>query len=450
MHHRRIVPPLPLLLFTAACSAWTPPPGGADPGTTGTSGSTGEPPGTTEPTTWPTSRGWGDPPDLGLPDPTTTLGTGTGGPVLTDTGSGPSIDLSALRITEVLADPDGKDGAAAGPEFVEIAHVGAVDLPLAGLVVAARGWPELWMGDLGIAFEILAPGERLVILRYASAADLPVPSVTREDGVLRAAFADSGGLRNDDGAVSLRDQDGALGDALIYGAAQPAPFDDPALWDGEPIAAAASGESLCRLDVAADTDTAADWATCGPTPGELPAPPEETTDEPPLPASVAIVEVLSNPVGPATLEKHAEFVELVNLGPGTVDLGGYTIADSTDPDAPGADPLLYLGGDGGCAPSTCLAPGRKALVVGSLYEGPVGDALVLKTDDTAIANAGLGNAEAVVLRDAQGEVASTYRAWPDPLAAPDPATQEAALVRAAPDAPDAPESWAFAEPTPGL
>ncbi|MFY0530766.1 hypothetical protein [Nannocystis pusilla] len=90
------------------------------------------------------------------------------------------------------------------------------------------------------------------------------------------------------------------------------------------------------------------------------------------------------------------------------------------------------------------------MLVGSLYGGPVGDALVLRTDDNALANAGLGNFEAVVLRDDLGELRSSYRVWPDPLVAPDPATQEAALVRVAPEAPDAPESWDFAAPSPGL
>ncbi|HEY8379433.1 MAG TPA: hypothetical protein VIK91_23235, partial [Nannocystis sp.] len=217
-HHRPILTPLPLLLFTAACGSWTPDPGAAEPGTTGSSGTWEAEPTTTGATTWPPPPpSWGAPPDFGLPDPSTSEGTGTGGPVLSDTDGRPPIDLSVLRITEVLADPAGKDGAATGPEFVEITHIGAANLELAGLVIAARGWPELWMGDLGIAFEPLAPGDRLVVERYANAADLPVPAVRREDGVLRAAFAHSGGLRNADGAVSLRDQDGALGDAVIYG-----------------------------------------------------------------------------------------------------------------------------------------------------------------------------------------------------------------------------------------
>jgi hypothetical protein len=41
-----------------------------------------------------------------------------------------------------------------------------------------------------------------------------------------------------------------------------------------------------------------------------------------------IVEVLSNPPGPGNGEKADEFVELINLGPGDVDLAAWTIADS--------------------------------------------------------------------------------------------------------------------------
>lgn len=451
MNHRASSPTLPFLLVLAACPAWTELPTDTA-GALTTGGTTGDgttAPTTTEPLPWPEPPQWQLPKlDLAAPD-ATTGGADTGGSVLTDSLDGPTIDLTALRVSEVLADPEGKDGAPGSLEFVEIVHVGDLPTPLAGLVVLARGWPELRSGDLGLADEVLAPGERLVILRHATAADLPVPPVIREGAVVRARFADSGGLRNDDGAVVLADERGWLADAVLYGAPQPPPFDG-APWLGAPAAAAASGSSLCRPDVTIDSDTAADWALCEPTPGELPPPADDTTGEPPLPAEVVAVEVLANPPGPATLEKHAEFIELINLGPGTVDLAGWTVADSTDPNAPGIDPLIYFGGDGGCAPQTCLAPGRRALLVGSLYEGPVGEALVLKTDDTALANAGLASTEPVVVRDAEGQVRTTYRVWDDSLAAPDPTANETAVVRGDPGAPDAPASWDFAAPTPGL
>ncbi|MEZ4429735.1 MAG: hypothetical protein R3A51_18820, partial [Nannocystaceae bacterium] len=80
---------------------------------------------------------------------------------------------------------------------------------------------------------------------------------------------------------------------------------------------------------------------------------------------------------------------------------------------------------------------------------PTGDALVLVTDDSTLADGGLSSLEPVVLRDARGAVVSTYRLWTDPEAAPNPATRDDALVRDDVAAPDTPEHWQFAAPTPG-
>lgn len=303
-------------LLLCACPGFDPLP--VDPA--GVSSSTGEPGTGSTSVPWPTPPKWDVPQlDLGLAEPTTGTSTGEHVPEASTGVPAPTIDLSVLRISEVLADPDGKDGAAGSPEFVEIVHLGAADLPLAGLVIAARGWPELRMGDLGLAEQILGPGDLLVISRLATLADLPVPTVIREGAVLRAAFADGGGLRNNDGAVALFDEQGNPGDFILYGAPQPPPWDDPAQWSSSAAAAADDGNALCRPDVTVDTNTADDWASCAPSPGALPVPADDTTGEPPLPATVSIVEVLANPPGAATLEKHAEFVEIVNLGPGAVD-----------------------------------------------------------------------------------------------------------------------------------
>lgn len=173
MHHHRSISLVHLFLFTVACSDWTPQPAapldtstssGAAPELTSTGGST----------SWPGPFEWTPvPADLGQPDPTTTFGTGSEEHVATDTSSPPLIDLDALRITEVLADPAGKDGGASSPEFVEITNVGASALTLGGLVVASRSWPELWMGDLGIGNEALLPGDQLLL-------ELPRRSVGRQ------------------------------------------------------------------------------------------------------------------------------------------------------------------------------------------------------------------------------------------------------------------------------
>lgn len=367
----------------------------------------------------------------------------------------PAIDLDALQIVEVHPDPAGKDGGLDSPEFVEILHVGSAPVALVSLEIVARAWPVLSAADLGLEHAELAPGQRLVIRRHASAAELP--ATTPEGDALQVAFVASGGLRNSDGAVLLR-AGGRLGDLVIYGAAQPAPWDGTEAWSGPPAPAPGSGKSLCRVG-AVDHDAADDFVVCAPTPGE-PSPVDEadpaesSTGEPgttgeALPAELVIVEVLSNPPGPGSTEKYAEFVEVLNLGPGSVDLADWTIADSLAAGATGVDPLLYRSGDGGCAPNTCLAPGRRALIVGNLYNGETGDALVLMTDDTTIANAGLGALEPVVLRDGADLPRSTYRAWPDPQAEPNPSVTEMALERADPAAPDAPEAWSFAAPSPG-
>lgn len=377
------------------------------------------------------------------------------GPETGSEGTPTAIDLGALQIVEVHPDPAGKDGGLESPEYVEILHIGDQPLALAGLEIVARAWPLLDADDLGLADAELAPGQRLVIRRHASAAELP--AMSPEGDALQVTFVADGGLRNSDGGVLLRSRE-QIGDLIIYGAAQPAPWDSSGAWLGPPVPTPGSGVSLCRL-AAVDHDDASDWTACPPTPGLAPVADEAestgtSTGEPGttgevLPAEVAIVEVLSNPPGPGNTEKYAEFVELINLGPGSIDLADWTIADSLAPDAAGIDPLLYRSGEGGCVPNTCLAAGQRALIVGNLYAGDTGSALVLMTDDTTIANGGLGVVETVAIRDGAALLRSTYRAWPDPLAEPNPSLTEQALLRADPSAADAPEAWTFAAPSPG-
>ncbi len=444
------------LSFLIACVPFEPP--AADPTTTTITNETGSP----------GSSGWQIPPrergqtsagGTSATSATTTTTTGPG-PATSESGSmapdlttGSVLEISALQIAELHPDPDGKDGGAASPEFLELVHVGEVPLELTGLEILARAWPTLRGDEIGLAGHVLAPGERLLVLRYADPGDVPEPAIAAIAGGLRIAFASGEGLRNADGGVLLRTGD-TIGDTLIYGAPQPAPWNS-GTWNGEPASAPGPGQSLCRA-MTADHDDASDWTICPPSPGAAADLDDGGTTEDstgttgePLPAEVAIVEVLSNPVGPGNLEKAAEFVEVLNLGPGTVDLGSWTVADDASEAPIGADPLLYLAGDGGCEPATCLAPGQRALIVGNVYTGPTGVGLVLATDDTTIANGGLAVHEPVVLRDAAKTVRSTYRVWPDPLGMPDPALAEEALVRGDPAAPDEPGAWSFAAPTPG-
>jgi hypothetical protein len=451
----------------------------------------------------------GPPPGPQTPTAGDTGATGTPG-----TGATDDAGLGWLRLTELLPDPEGKDGGSGSPEFVEIQNVGPSTVALSAFCLRGRSWPALDAEDLGISHLALAPGQLLVVERYAEAADLPPGLPLVEGELIHAAFSTGSGLRNADGAVLLGNGD----DLVTYGAVQPAPYDDPTAWSGEPATAPGGGESLCRVDSTVDTNRASDWELCSPSPGRVPESPDDgasgtdgsttttaststsastestssqsstthasgsattgqdtstetvsasttissessatTTDFDTATTSngglgaprVVIVEVLANPPGPSSNEKYLEYVELLNIGNAAVDLAGWTVLDDVAPQAPGADPLLHLSGDGGCAPLTCLAPGHRALVVGNAYSGPSGQALVLATDDTTIADGGLTTSEPVVIRDDSGAVVSTYRDWDDPKADPYPLYDEVPVVRVDAAGPDEPTNWCFGTASPG-
>lgn len=118
--------------------------------------------------------------------------------------------------------------------------------------------------------------------------------------------------------------------------------------------------------------------------------------------SLAITEVLANPAGP---EPAQEFVELRNLGPQAIDVGGLTIEDSK-------------GGD--LLPAWLLEPGDYALVVPAGFDPSGGEdtpprpGTALLRVDTRIGGDGLANGgEVVRLRDAAGTVLSSYGATVD-------------------------------------
>jgi hypothetical protein len=362
----------------------------------------------------------------------------------------PSLDpgLSTLRVVEIVADPEGKDGALEGPEWVEILNPSSDAVSLAGLVLEARGWPGTSATDLGLEDTSLMPGQRLTILRFANDVVVPPELPSTTDDAITVGFATGSGLRNADGGVLVRGAMGEVADLVVYGAPQPSPFDAPGAWSGEASETPSSGESLCRPDESVDSDAAGDWASCTPSPGQAP------DAEPPAPkvpqtGALVITEVLANPPGPSNEEKLLEFVELLNVDDHAIDLAAFTVADAAADDAPGIDPLVYASGDGGCAPSTCLEPGHRVLIVGDAYAGESGGALVLATDDSTIANGGLGLVEPVLVRDGEGLVVSTYRDWLDPQAEPNPSSQEQSIHRSDAMAPDEPGSWFLAPSSPG-
>lgn len=380
--------------------------------------------------------------------------------------------LAQLRITEVLIDPPGKDGGPESPEFIELINLGPAPVVLTDLRLTAKSWPILDGVELGLeGVELPAEGV-LVIRRHADDVDPALAGVSVQGSLVFVAFLHESGLRNGDGAVGLGG-DQALADVLVYGAPASAPFDSG--WLGEPVTTPDTGMSLCRSTMsgeAVDHDEASDWTSCEPSPGSV-DPVElgdesgsdsgtETDDEStegsddtgdaPLPiamGAVQIVEVASNPPGPAASEKAWEYVEILNTSENEVELSFARIGDDLDPGAPGIDPLAHVSGDGGCPSPTCLAPGRRALIVAQGYLGETADALVLATDDSTIADGGLTNTEPVVLWDAFDGSVSSYRAWPDPNGDPLP-SDEQPLHRVDPLGLDEPANWASAPATPGL
>jgi hypothetical protein len=362
--------------------------------------------------------------------------SGEGAPTTDDGESGQADEpldpaLAQLRLTEVLADPAGTDGGTDSPELVEIWNPGPMPVKLDGLHVSATSWPVIDATELGLEDVSLAVGGILVIRRWAPSSDPALAVVEAVDGVVWAGFLHSGGLRNADGSVILETATMSI-DQVTYGPdAVPAP---------------GSGKSLCMIE----GTRPAEWAPCAPNPGALAGSTEGPDERTPIPpGALAIVEVWANPPGSSTEEKVYEFIEIVNLSENQLELSGCRVGDDPMFDAPGVDPLEYLAGDGGCESPTCLAPGARAIVVGQGYVGESGDALVLATDDTTIADGGLANTEPVVLWDQNGQQLSSYRLWPDPSGEPLP-SDEQPLHRIEATAEDAPESWVSAPPSPGL
>jgi hypothetical protein len=368
-----------------------------------------------------------------------------------DAGGGPSGDglgspadpgLSQLLITEVHADPPGKDGGPDSPEYIELWNSGSEPVKLDGLRITAPSWQSLDAGKLGLSEFVLPAGGILLIYRWNTDVDPTLATQTTEGLVTRLGFLHNGGMRNAYGSVTIEAGNLPI-DQVFYGAE---PTEPTSGWNGAAVPAASAGKSLCRIDEF-DHDDASDWAICAPNPGVLGA---GSLPKPIAPGAIQIVEVYADPPVPSTQKKFYEFVEIVNVSEDSIELSGCRIGDHPDHDAPGVDPLEYLEGDGGCEASpTCLAPGYRAIIVGNAYVGETGDALVLATDDTTIAHGGLTKTEPAVLWDMNNTMVSSYRLWPDPAGEPLPHDHQS-LHRVATDAEDEPQGWVVAPPSPGI
>jgi hypothetical protein len=332
----------------------------------------------------------------------------------------PDPALAQLRLTEVLVDPDGKDGGETSPEFVELHNPGPGPVALDGLRIDAASWPILDATELGLVGVTLESGGYLLVYRFATDVDAGLATLDVGESMVSVGFLHADGLRNIDGVVRIASVAESI-DELVYGIDLAEPSSG---WQGPATPSPEPSRSLCR-NSPADHDDASDWSPCDPNPGQAnSADGGEDMPEPISPGAVQIVEVYANPPGAATDEKAYEYVEILNTSDVEVELSGCRIGDDLAADAPGIDPLEYLSGDGGCISTTCLAPGERAIIVGQDYAGPIGVGLVLATDDTTIADAGLTNSEPVVLWDAMGTALSSYRDWPDPSLEPLPLDEQ--------------------------
>ena len=368
---------------------------------------------------------------------------------LDDDGAGPGSDpaLVQLQLTEVLVDPDGKDGGATSPEYIELHNPGPDPVELDGLRIEAASWPILDADELALVGVTLDPGGFLLVRHFASDVDPDLAVLDVGASLVSVGFLHAEGLRNADGLVRVGSTS-EPSDEFVYGLdlAETSPG-----WQGPAAASPEPSLAMCRTSPS-DHDDASDWSPCEPNPGA--ATPTETREDPPMmpmpisPGDVQIIEVLANPPGPAAEEKAYEYVEILNTSNVEIELSELRIGDDPSIDAPGLDPLEYLAGDGGCISTTCLAPGERAIIVGQGYLGSLGAGLVLATDDSTIADAGLTNSEPVVLWDSMGNALSSYRVWLDPSGEPLP-LDEQPLHRVDIAGPDEPLDWMSAPATPG-
>ncbi|MCO4770291.1 MAG: lamin tail domain-containing protein [Deltaproteobacteria bacterium] len=283
-------------------------------------------------------------------------------------------DPSTLIITEILANAlDETTG-----EFVEIFNTGTEDVDANGLVIDDGD-----STDALIAYNagdtIIPAGAYAVIVdpSYVGQYIIPADAV-----LLTTGDATIGnGLANATDPVSLFDTDGAT---LIDSYTFPS---DPG-----------DGTSIEKVDYTLG-DIASNWAasTCPieHSGGRLSCNAGGVGD------GIVINEIMNNPLN----EQTGEFVEVKNIGPGSVDLAGLWITDGDQ-----LDQLVAYNGS-----ATVIAPDEYALIVdanfNSDYAIPAGIA-VLTTGDNHIGN-GISTTDPVHLLEFDG--ASTIDTWLAPF-----------------------------------
>ncbi len=287
---------------------------------------------------------------------------------------------SPLVIHEVMANPL----VEATGEFVELLNGGLDDVDLAGLVLGDGDTSEplvAWTGE-----PTLLPAGGIAVILDSGALD---PSVVGPDAVVvTTGDATLGNSLSTSDVVTLYEADGATPlDSFGF------PFNP------------GNGVSAERVAVAGAPDSADNWVAAPCAAGASIGYPNCASSEGPgdveSELDLLITEVMSNP----SSETTGEYVELYNAGLDPVDLAGAVLwdGDSPDPLEGFVDPL-----------DTILEPGGRAVVLDADYAGQYalpGDALLLTTDDAAIAS-GLAVSDPLTLYEADGVTVVTTFSWP--------------------------------------
>jgi hypothetical protein len=161
-------------------------------------------------------------------------------------------DLSRVKLSEVLCDPEGSDD---GREFIELYNDGDVECEITGLsIIDGNTGSTPFVFPAGSVIQAKA---RLVIAQSA-------------EGFfdLFGAYPDYAGftfaLNNNGETVMLMLQDGVVVDAVFIRGGS-AKYPSPETWGSGTLPSSQSGHSVHRINML-DTDTFLDWAVGPPSP----------------------------------------------------------------------------------------------------------------------------------------------------------------------------------------
>jgi len=212
-------------------------------------------------------------------------------------------DDTGIVINEIMYNPPGREE---NTEYVELYNRGDVAVDLTD-----------WSFADGIEFTfpaatVLAPGEYLVVARYAE-------GIRATYGVTNVIGDFEGRLRNGGETVAVQDVSQTLIDTVTYGDSLPWP-ETP---DGD-------GPSLELIDPDAENDESGNWAaSIEPYPTGSPGVQNSVFGTAPVPGldDIVINEIMYNPSAVQGTDVQHEFVELYNRGSQTVDLSGWSFTD---------------------------------------------------------------------------------------------------------------------------